>query len=839
MLEIRMDSAESDRTTQPFDPTIRVDLNPAGTPLPAMPTEVGRADPSSRFGKFIRTQKLGAGGMGEVWKAWDTELHRWVALKFLKGGDDTEIARFRREAQIAGKLSHPNIAAIYEVGQDQQRLFIAMQYVPGRTLDGEPRTDLRRLARLVHDASRAVHFAHEQGVVHRDLKPANLMVDSERIFVLDFGLAKHATTDGQLSLSGTIVGTPGFMSPEQAIGNPSQLDRRSDVYSLGATLYAVLGGKAPFHAENPYQALRLVVEQEPVRLRSVNPDVPTDLATIVAKAMDKEPARRYATAHEFADDLQRWIDGRTILAQPAGPVTIATKWMRRNRVVTATVTIAATLLAAALWRMRASDEQIRLGQLGGVAYEKRRALSTPLMTRAAERCDRIFVALHQPGATVDAVRSELKQALADADQGLALAPDYRDAYYVRARIRLIAGDLDGALQDIGEMLHRQPSHLAARMMRLQINVEREAREEVEADASFLNRTPGTPVESIAHSAALVALVRGDWKQAAGSFTALIEKDRRNVELYKLRGDAGAMGASARGTDRDRLAAEAIADYREAVAMRPAYYEAHRAWARLLNGEERIARLRECVKVHSECDPALAELAECMLGEARRVRDVLECLDSLRRRRTADMDLPLLAGILRLRLGEAERALRDFDDALALQARPEIRADRAVALAFLGRTREAEAAFETLASDATCGVLARRNRATLRRGAHHIVSGDAAGALMETAEIEDPIALCNRAAACLALKDWEGAKQSCERGLKLCREDDALTREALRTNQALANDPESTRPMRVIEAGPMTLAVSANVVLHSGRIIAIYETYLCSVPVVVRDHTRSR
>ena len=207
---------------------------------PGVPPEIAVAPASARFGKFVTTARLGAGGMGEVWKAWDTGLHRWVALKFLKGGDDEEVLRFAREAQIAGKLSHPNIAAIYDVGSEQGRHYIAMQFVDGVTLKRFPADDRDALVRVVRDAALALQFAHEQGVVHRDVKPENLMVTSRakpsthpHVYVMDFGLARAVRGDSSLTVSGAIVGTPAYMPPEQAAGELRLVGPGSDVYSLG------------------------------------------------------------------------------------------------------------------------------------------------------------------------------------------------------------------------------------------------------------------------------------------------------------------------------------------------------------------------------------------------------------------------------------------------------------------------------------------------------------------------------------------------------------------------------------------------------------------------------
>jgi len=316
-----------------FDRTLEISEGSAAS-APAQPVPEGE-----RFGKYVRTRKLGEGGMGEVWKAWDCELGRWVALKILKGSDAKEIARFRKEAQTAAGLDHPNITTIFEAGEN----YIAMQYVEGKTLDSVPRNDFKRIASLLRTAALAVHYAHEHHVIHRDIKPMNIMMDRDgRVFVMDFGLAKATSVDSSVSVSGSIVGTPSYMSPEQAKG--TAVDARTDVYSLGATLYDLLGERPPFRDSNVYEVLKKVVEDEPIPLSKTHPWIDRDLETITMKCLEKDPARRYTTAREFAEDLGRYLAGDLIQARPVSRSERLRRTLRRHRAVVIP-TVAAILLA--------------------------------------------------------------------------------------------------------------------------------------------------------------------------------------------------------------------------------------------------------------------------------------------------------------------------------------------------------------------------------------------------------------------------------------------------------------------------------------------------------------
>ncbi len=323
--------------------------------------------PMGSLGDFRIVRVVGRGGMGVVYEAVQESLQRRVALKLLPpifADDPRRVRRFQVEAQAAACLQHPHIIPVYLVGSEAGQHYFVMQFIEGRTLaeviaasrtGGDSLGDLtspRRTAELGRQAALALHFAHEQGITHRDVKPSNLMVDdSGWLWVGDFGLARIAG-QADVTHSGALVGTLRYMSPEQASGARVGVDHRSDVYSLGATLYELLTGHAAFYGYDHLDLLGRIVGEEPKAPRRLKPAIPKDLETIVLKAMAKDPAERYATALELADDLDRFLDGRPILARTPGPIDRAAKWARRHRKPVMAVVIAsvAALAGAASWR---------------------------------------------------------------------------------------------------------------------------------------------------------------------------------------------------------------------------------------------------------------------------------------------------------------------------------------------------------------------------------------------------------------------------------------------------------------------------------------------------------
>ena len=292
------------------------------------------------FGDYELLEEIARGGMGVVYKARQRSLNRIVALKMILAGQlagEQDVQRFHAEAEAAAILDHPGIVPIYEVGEHEGQHFFSMGYVEGESLAKRLANGplaAKDAAELMVAVAEAVAYAHGKGVIHRDLKPANILLDCQgRPRITDFGLAKRVSGEAGLTATGQVLGTPSYMPSEQALGSLDQIKETADVYSLGATLYALLTGRPPFQAANPMDTLLQVISAEPVSLRQLNAKLARDLETICQKCLEKEPRRRYATAKELADELRRYLDGEPIHARPVGRPERLWRWCKRQPVV--------------------------------------------------------------------------------------------------------------------------------------------------------------------------------------------------------------------------------------------------------------------------------------------------------------------------------------------------------------------------------------------------------------------------------------------------------------------------------------------------------------------------
>ncbi len=286
---------------------------------------------------FEILEELGRGGMGVVYKARQINLGRLVALKMVLAGahaGPAALARIRKEAEAVASLNHPDIVQIHDVGEAGGLPYLSLEFIDGGSLeqqmDGRPQ-DFTQVVWTIHTLARAIHAAHLQGIVHRDLKPANILLTADgRPKITDFGLARRLGDDSDLTRPGAIVGTPDYMAPEQACGQVHDAGPAIDQHALGAILYELLTGRPPFQAATPADTIEQVRTQEPVPPRWLRPKVPRDLETICLKCLQKEPHRRYPDAGALAIDLERFLEGRPILARPSSAFEQLGRWCRRN-----------------------------------------------------------------------------------------------------------------------------------------------------------------------------------------------------------------------------------------------------------------------------------------------------------------------------------------------------------------------------------------------------------------------------------------------------------------------------------------------------------------------------
>ena len=696
------------------------------------------AAPAEALARYRIERELGRGAMGIVVEARDLDLDRRVALKLLSRAAELSPdarARFVREARAAARLTHPSIAAVY----DANEAFIAMQLVDGEDLAARPVRDPRVLATLVRDAALAVHYAHSQGIVHRDLKPANLMATSDvppRVVVTDFGLAKEIELATELSRSGSIVGTPAYMAPEQARGTGGAVDARTDVHGLGATLYDQLAGRPPFTGESVIEVLRRVAEDEPPPLASLAPGVDRDLATIAHKCLAKAPGERYASALALAGDLDRWLSGEVILARPPSLAYRARRFLARRQgpvVAALAAAVLALLVVAPFWlqareRRASAERALVLAETVDRALDHARALragSRPaeaaLVLDEATRAAQEFAERTDVGRAslflgrLHAAQGRMEEAARAFDRALELDPGLDEARFERGLAR---GVLVRQRTRPGEAPGAEIERLRAAA------IDDLSGGEVGGEG---NAGSFSSLEA-AWGLGLAAWLRGDLEHAERRCQDVIELDPTHVEarlvLARIATEAGDTGRAM------FLAAEAIdvmggmgQVYRGRLQVGSAAIEA--TWTRLPERREVLLDLRKAASATPTVTFASGALAlegleagarALAAGDPATALRELQAADGhlTRALEAADADPVILAarGVCSLLRDEAlSEALRDAE---AAQARDEA-------------TRDLEAARRLGASEVRVAAWWNQSLLEERRTRLALLAGDAATA----------------------------------------------------------------------------------------------------------------
>lgn len=709
------------------------------------PEHLGR-----ELGDFRLVREIGRGGMGVVYEAEQISLGRRVALKILPYAsvlDERALQRFRNEARAAAGLEHPHIVAVYATGCERGVHYLAMRYIDGLPLSEvirraqteaglsdedagakgargsssfdsqatilDPRVShtsppaaetlpvaalsterprdasrYRTAAKLIRQAAEALEYAHSVGVVHRDVKPSNLLLDSKgNAWVADFGLA-HLEGDSSLTMTGDVMGTLRYMSPEQATGRRGLVDHRSDVYSLGLTLYELLTLRAAFPQQSRTELMKAVIFGEPLRPRKLEPWLPRDLETIVLKATEKDPPRRYQTAGALAEDLRRFISGEPVLAKRAGLADRSTKWVNRHRGLTASAAAILTVVAVASSLSTAEisaayAEETRHRKDAEVAAGREREATAREKEAAAKAKSNYDLAREAVARMLTHVGAEhlarvpefspirtqvLQEALAFCDALIDANPSDAAVYLERARTRHLLGDYAGELSDRRKALEldpRNPSrHIAlSRFFECVPDVAfRDYGKAVEHGRISVELDPGNAASHEVLGRALKRVGRVADSVEQLKIAAEIEPDsgvrhRNLAEAYLATGDADA----------------ALTSIREAIRLEPDLPSAHGTHGEILSRlgrfEDALTAVNESIRLHGKS----LDITYCWNLERRG-----KVLAALGRDEEAIADWDLAAELApfrcypfkwraaaKFRLGRYAEALADFDHALKL------------------------------------------------------------------------------------------------------------------------------------------------------------------------------
>jgi tetratricopeptide (TPR) repeat protein len=527
---------------------------------PAFAVDDLSAFPERLKDRFEPIAKLGEGGMGVVFKAYDRRLERTVALKFLKHLEAQTWERFLREARSQAQLDHPAVGRVFEVVHDEERPHLVLQYIDGPTLtQAAERLSLREIVVLMREVAGALDACHRAGILHRDLKPGNILLERKgdgpwRPYLVDFGLARQMDSD-EATLPGIMLGTPAFSSPEVLRGE--EADPRSDVYGLGTTLFAVLTGHPPFEASSTWELLRRVQEEDPPSPRSLRSDIPPDLETVLLKCLEKDPARRYPTARALGEDLQRYLEGDPIQAFPPTWRYRALKRIRKHapRIAAWTAgSMALALLGIALWNWRQSRLQAQLAQTTTQAVDR---MELELSRELGLPAHDVRPSLERIRTDLDRLRERLqgRTPWVQAPARVALGRGYASlGRWEEARVELQRAWDEGRLRDsdTASLLGTTLAHLYQQALE---GLRGKAREDRRRELELELRQPALAFLSQAsdaaspHIRALLASVSDRPEEARGYLKTLQAQQSWNPEGWLLQAEldrAVAGAATARG-----------------------------------------------------------------------------------------------------------------------------------------------------------------------------------------------------------------------------------------------------------------------------------------------------
>jgi predicted Ser/Thr protein kinase len=574
-----------------------------GGPRPDPPDQTGGLDPGvvrhrplasgSTFGRYRNLSFLGSGGMATVYRAYDPTLDRTVALKLIRGEEPHLAERLLVEARAQARIEHEHVCHIYEVGEEAGRPYIVMQFVEGGTLkDVQEELSLEQKLKVMKEVAEGVHAAHRVGFIHRDLKPTNVMVERTpeggfHPYVMDFGLAREAAAPG-LTATGMVMGTPWYMSPEQARGDSRTLDRRSDVYSLGATLYELLSGRPPFDSDSSIDVLVRLLNEDPVPVGSRHPHLPADVQTIVMKCLEKEPGNRYDSARALADDLGRYLEGEPIRARASGLLARLMRKARKNKALVATGAVATlAVLAAGAYALRTratAREQSALasefGQVVGDAYWLMRvAHLAPLHDVRAEKAqvrERLARIERRMQAAGDLARGPGEHALGRGQMVLG-QPDQALVHLQRAwqsgyRTPDVAYSLGLTLGEIYRREHEAADGIGSRELREARRKEIQQRYRDPATA-YLRQSAGSEQAVPAYAEGLLAFCEKRYDDALAKADEAMQRAPWLYEARLLKGDVHA------AVSREKHETGDAQGSAQAVEAAEAEYEAVAAYAR--------------------------------------------------------------------------------------------------------------------------------------------------------------------------------------------------------------------------------------------------------------------